>query len=192
MIDSVAKYLHNQHMVNLNELRTCNKCGISKNVSEFRGSRKTCKKCTYDARDRAKEEKVRKERYRNDPEFRQKTKDDDQRHRKGNPNYLKKKYAARNLLKYGLTPEMEAELLEKQKHRCPCCNRKFSDEVKMHRDHDHNLNHFRGFLCNNCNVALGMVEGTGNPERALLKLLEIVRDNALFYAAHPEHQSSIL
>lgn len=94
--------------------------------------------------------------------------------------------------KYGLTPEREAEILKKQHYRCPCCKRKFSDSVRMHRDHDHNLGHFRGFLCNNCNVILGMAEGTGNPEGALSALLEIVRENALFYAAHPERQSKIL
>jgi Recombination endonuclease VII len=93
--------------------------------------------------------------------------------------------------KYGLTPELEAEILKKQKYRCPCCKRKFSDTVKMHRDHDHNLDHFRGFLCSNCTVALGMAEGTGNPEGALLGLLAIVRDNALFYAAHPSVQNPV-
>lgn len=122
-----------------------------------------------------------KERYRGDPQLRE-----TRCARQSTPEKREREQILRRKRKYGLTPEIEAELLKKQNYRCPCCRRKFSDTVIMHRDHDHNLEHFRGFLCYNCNLILGMAEGTGNPEGVFSGLLRIAQDNALFYTAHPK------
>lgn len=51
---------------------------------------------------------------------------------------------------------------------CECCGR----EGKLEYDHDHTTDAFRGWLCHNCNCALGMV----NDDISLLQMLiEYVR-----------------
>lgn len=53
---------------------------------------------------------------------------------------------------YGITLEQYNELLEKQDHKCPICDR-HEDEFKTHLavDHDHVTGEIRGLLCNHCN-----------------------------------------
>lgn len=57
--------------------------------------------------------------------------------------------------KYGLTVEQYEELLAKQEHRCPVCQR-HEDEftVKLAVDHNHKTQEIRGLLCNYCNHRL--------------------------------------
>lgn len=57
-------------------------------------------------------------------------------------------------LRYGITPEMYAELWNAQNGRCylPSCGR--PAEVV---DHDHDTGEVRGLLCRQCNTALGML-----------------------------------
>ena len=38
---------------------------------------------------------------------------------------------------------------------CEICSEKLLNTKKMHVDHDHNTNKFRGILCDNCNIMLG-------------------------------------
>jgi len=54
--------------------------------------------------------------------------------------------------RYGLTPDTYAEILTGQNNLCAIC--KTDSDLVI--DHDHVTNKVRGFLCNNCNVALGM------------------------------------
>lgn len=42
-----------------------------------------------------------------------------------------------------------------QDGNCDICGKKFPVN-KLHIDHDHKTNHFRGVLCYNCNLMLGM------------------------------------
>lgn len=158
--------------------KACKDCG-EKDPSKFFCKKGTfvlmprCKKCTHNRRVETGQQQrgieARRAKENGDPELKKEI--------------LKK--ARRQVIerKYGLTPEKEAELLDMQKHKCPACKRKFSDKIKMHRDHDHTLLHFRGFLCYNCNFILGHAESTGDPETTLINLLSRVRESALFNTA---------
>jgi hypothetical protein len=58
---------------------------------------------------------------------------------------------------------------------CECCGTPFDQRKKEpHADHDHIDNHFRGWLCGNCNLALGYVKDS----RDRLQLLINYLDNA--------------
>jgi Recombination endonuclease VII len=185
----------------IDTLRKCSKCNVEKEDVEFEGNRITCKQCrrkrqavlrsTPEFRAERKiyrsqhpEQKKRdnarqKERYAKDEEYRNRINAAQRRNRKASGFYRK-----RTLRKYGLTQEMEDRILEKQKHRCLTCRRKFQEtNCRLHRDHDHALGHFRGFLCNHCNVIVGMAEGTGCPEKTLEGVLEYIRNTSLFYSA---------
>lgn len=50
---------------------------------------------------------------------------------------------------------------------CEACGRK-NGKRRLHCDHNHATGKFRGWLCSQCNVALGMV---GESKRGLLKLV---------------------
>lgn len=39
---------------------------------------------------------------------------------------------------------------------CECCGRK-PTKMALHLDHDHSTNQFRGWLCNRCNSAIGLL-----------------------------------
>lgn len=72
----------------------------------------------------------------------------------------------RNLTKYGAEYNKQLKeigdvvpfglVLAEQNHRCAICNREFSKTCKPVIDHCHDSLIVRGFLCNNCNVLLGM------------------------------------
>lgn len=55
---------------------------------------------------------------------------------------------------------------------CVCCESK----GKLVWDHCHSSGEFRGWLCNNCNVALGMVKDSIS---TLEKLIEYLKRNSL-------------
>lgn len=59
--------------------------------------------------------------------------------------------------KYGLTPDEEQELWERQGGCCAICGRPLSGPGKpdTHLDHDHATKVVRGFLCIRCNHAIG-------------------------------------
>lgn len=51
------------------------------------------------------------------------------------------------------------EILQRQNHSCLICGRHESDNTKgLHIDHDHATGKFRGLLCHQCNLALGLVD----------------------------------
>jgi hypothetical protein len=53
---------------------------------------------------------------------------------------------------YGISSEQYDELLERQDHKCPVCER-HKDEfpTRLAVDHDHKTREIRGLLCNYCN-----------------------------------------
>ena len=130
--------------------KNCSTCG-EKPLEEFSKGRSECKKCRTAktvAYDRAYRKRNREALSAYAKRYRKKNRD--------RVNAVERQ--ARIRRKYGLTPEREAELLEKQGNECLICGRKFSDTVKPVRDHCHNTDYFRGFLCRQCNaVAFGAI-----------------------------------
>jgi len=66
-------------------------------------------------------------------------------------------------------------------YTCPCCD-KIEDELKEYGrwqdqsvwvlDHDHSTNTFRGWICNNCNTALGRFEDNTETLDRVIKYLK--------------------
>ena len=61
-------------------------------------------------------------------------------------------------------------------HKCPICNR---DEKQLNLknkrfvcDHNHTTKEFRGYICNDCNIALGIFED--EPERLIQALVYLL------------------
>lgn len=81
-------------------------------------------------------------------------------------------------LKYGITAEEFYSLLASQNHKCPGCDRMFTDQIKRgdpmtpRLDHNHSTGMIRGLLCNGCNLALGNVEDSAQRLRKLAEYLE--------------------
>lgn len=169
------------------------KANAKKRTPEYRS--------TTAARYKAKE----KERYRSDPEYRQKVLDRQKKRRDSDPEYARKlkekakkvrdtpenkekekiRSRIKTLMKYGLTPEKEKELLKLTHNRCRTCTRTFSDKVILCHDHCHTVGHFRGFLCKECNTIMGFLEKTGDPESTLANMMKFVQENSLFITANP-------
>ena len=70
-----------------------------------------------------------------------------------------------NLRRYGLTPEAFDALLGAQGNACASCGDTTTggSSGRFHVDHDHTSGAVRGLLCQNCNIALGMLRD--DPER---------------------------
>lgn len=51
-----------------------------------------------------------------------------------------------------------AILAEQENGRCHACDRPAAEVGRLHVDHDHATNEYRGLLCKPCNTALGLVE----------------------------------
>ena len=83
---------------------------------------------------------------------------------------------------YGMTPADLEKMKETQQHRCACCGRQRPLKI----DHCHNTKpvHVRGLLCNQCNMAAGLVGDT--PKGALDLYLYLSRTSA------PKHQQKVL
>lgn len=117
-----------------------------------------------------------RERYRTDPEYRQRRLDqcrkqakteryrirDRARYDEKRKGYIRQGHIRR---KYGLTPEIEAKLMALQQGCCAVCGVELvaSGNGAKHRhvDHDHATKKIRGFLCGRCNVAEGYIRALG-------------------------------
>lgn len=73
-------------------------------------------------------------------------------------------------LQYGLTPDLEVEMLKKQSNVCAICG---SDSI-LCVDHDHHTGVIRGLLCYKCNTSLG---GFGDNLEGLLKAVAYLERN---------------
>lgn len=60
-----------------------------------------------------------------------------------------------------------ARLMGVRPTKCECCARVVTHR-RLHRDHNHTTGKFRGWLCSQCNVGLGML---GDTRRGLLRAL---------------------
>lgn len=54
--------------------------------------------------------------------------------------------------RYGITEADYQAMVERQEGKCAIC---FTEEKKLHIDHDHNTGIIRGLLCSNCNRGIG-------------------------------------
>ncbi len=62
---------------------------------------------------------------------------------------------ARQLMKYGLTPETWNELFNSQGLCCAICGADENGAKRFHVDHCHDTGVIRGILCTKCNVGIG-------------------------------------
>lgn len=113
--------------------KTCSKCGVSKELSQFH-------KHLY-TRDRLQSQCMDCQKATNRERYAAKT-----------PEERKAFNRRKQLGIYGLKPEDFDALAAQQGYRCAICQEK-PDELVV--DHDHDTNKVRGLLCHQCNMALG-------------------------------------
>lgn len=132
-------------------MRTCKKCGEAKLESEFNFSspgvlRWQCKHCQkkYDKRYRQRPEVV-KNNYRRNKEW-----------RKAHPDVYRFSGIKHS---YGITRAQYEAHLRLQNNCCAICKLAFDiGKHRLHIDHCHVTNQFRGFLCGRCNTGLGQFQ----------------------------------
>lgn len=77
------------------------------------------------------------------------------------------------LCKYNISLEDYNKLFLYQEGRCAICNKHQTEFKKaLSLDHDHNTNIPRGILCNQCNVALGLLKDDIENLKNAIKYLE--------------------
>lgn len=164
-------------------MKICNKCHISKELSEFYtskrykdGLRYSCKECdkmgakTWAQRNPEKSAQLAKE------------------YRLKNPEIFKATNQRTKLrLLYGITPAEYNEMLNNQNGVCFICNNKESvfrngKTYDLSVDHCHETQLNRGLLCRNCNTALGMLKD--NPK--------LLRKAADYIEFHKERHERII
>jgi Recombination endonuclease VII len=132
--------------------KVCADCGQRKSASEFSkfsrssdGLYSYCKFCR----------KVRRRKYENTPEQRQKARERAIRRR------------------YSIEPEDHRLLLRRSSGRCDVCRELLADNTKfIHVDHDHETGRIRGILCHGCNAGIGHFREDPTFLRAAIKYLE--------------------
>lgn len=72
--------------------------------------------------------------------------------------------------KYGITPEIYLEMLDRQGGVCALC-KKPGDGKALCVDHDHASGKVRGLLCHSCNVALGLLKDDAEVLRRAIEYL---------------------
>jgi Recombination endonuclease VII len=175
----------------------CNKCQQEKDISEFYTTKDgkplaRCKECR---------KKEAKERMGSDPEkYRQHrreyyhaNKERINEQRRGPSKLWRRKDRLENPDKhlenwlssrYNMSLEDYQNRLEKQKYKCDCCGRPFSEFKKPPCvDHDHSCcpgascgKCVRGILCHTCNVSLGFLE-TGKHQHLMAYLIGREEEN---------------
>lgn len=119
------------------QARPCKRCKTIKPLTSFypnpkgAGFRQPCKTCWSE---------IRRERYR--------TTDEADRGR------------ARNLARYGLSPDQYDEMVAEQGGVCAVCGQpqRTRNTDRLSVDHDHATGRVRQLLCNPCNLAIGYIE----------------------------------
>ena len=147
-------------------MKTCSKCGIKKQLSEFKkhklhfdGVYSQCKLCVKSVR--------------STPEYRKKAWSSAKVWREKNPSKVKawakkfresehgKKYIKSDFLKrlYGVDLEVFNKMFFEQSGCCAICKKHQSELSRgLSVDHNHKTKEVRGLLCGKCNTALGLFD----------------------------------
>lgn len=75
--------------------------------------------------------------------------------------------------KYGITREEFNEVFERQGMACAICGKRDFTEWTLNIDHDHETGRLRGILCNNCNIAIGLMKDNVGFLECAIKYLEL-------------------
>jgi Recombination endonuclease VII. len=120
---------------------------------------KTYKRKPITPEKRAEINRLRRERYANDAEYREQIRLKSRSFNAKNP-HIKKN--GRLKAEFGITLEQYNQILEKQSGRCAICETKVTGvkergkrEHSLYVDHDHKTGKVRGILCNRCNFGIG-------------------------------------
>jgi hypothetical protein len=73
---------------------------------------------------------------------------------------------------YGIGESEYSELFKKQGGVCAACGRSPKNGRVLVIDHDHATGRVRGLLCNNCNVAIGLLSDSAEIMRKVIRYLE--------------------
>lgn len=147
-------------------MKSCNKCGALKALSEFPknknyadGHRNDCRECyrAYNQTYRAENLEAARAR------AREWVNTHAEQARTSNANYRNSEQGLfmrdeRKMMQlYGLTVQERDALFEKQGRRCACCRNDTPSGRGWHIDHDHVTGAVRGILCFKCNTGIGML-----------------------------------
>ena len=149
-------------MITTPTVKTCSKCHIVKSVEDFymngsQGRKSECKECT---KRRSRSERSRKT---------------TRAYRKKNRFCIALKASASDSIKCGYSPctATEVEVREAFTGKCYACSVPETEcNRKLNLDHDHMTGAFRGWLCSNCNMALGLLADSSERITALQTYLK--------------------
>ena len=137
--------------------KVCKTCWLEKAITEFNWKKTGrlhdchCRECI-----REKWRKRDKDKYDNDPEFRQRRVENARRYRRMHPNAARKTNIK---TRYWLSPEDIEKMKELQNYKCPIC---WASEENLKRwlviDHSHFNGDIRWLLCDTCNKFIGRYE----------------------------------
>ncbi len=77
---------------------------------------------------------------------------------------------------YNLTLEEYDQMFDKQDGICAICGNRNKADMALAVDHDHETGFIRGLLCQNCNLALGLVRDNVLILLKMIEYLEKTRD----------------
>jgi hypothetical protein len=115
-------------------------------------------------------------RYRDYPDYRQKTKDSAKKYHQENPEKIIGYKLQRN---YGITLEEYNRMLKQQRGRCAVCSSKKTNHRTRTRffvDHDHQTGKVRGLLCHKCNTGLGHFDHDLEKMAAAMAYIQMSRE----------------
>lgn len=161
--------------MSLDTVKVCTKCGEEREFGEFAvrksksGRASACKECNNDAGRSS--YVVRKSL----PDKKAKMDAANVKYREANRFVKPLKTAACAAINRGYAPctATEVEIREAFTGRCDACSvLEIECNTKLHLDHNHETGAFRGWLCSNCNRALGLLHDSSERITALQTYLE--------------------
>lgn len=131
-------------------MKTCNKCGIQKPLSEFSKRydyadiryRSNCKSCVKEY------SKI--------------------QHIKN----IDKRKSQKLMKAYGITLAQKIEMLKSQNNKCDICSIELKSIRSAHVDHCHNTKKVRGILCTKCNPGIGYFQDNLDLLKSAMKYLK--------------------
>ena len=143
-------------MLLIEGMKTCIRCKECRYPSEFHknnqnkdGLSSHCKDCNN---------KKQRDRYKNNEKYRKKILKSQKEYRNNNKSHVRKtEMKSKYKCMYGITVEEREKVYTNQNGRCAICDISV-DFNKIHTDHNHISNKFRGLLCSNCNLSLGLLK----------------------------------